>query len=236
MGQKPEVTVAIGRLELRRGDILLLCSDGLSGKVQADEMRDIVQQTGDLEIACKKLTDLANERGGEDNITVVVALAFGEDLPVPTRAETVTQTFEVLQDYAPPPSKPPPGEGEKKMTEEQKEKSKEEKKEEDPPKKEEAPKKEAAKEEKKEENAEKKAEKAEEKEKEDEEEEEEEKPAKKPEKKAATKEEDEEDEEDEIEKKPAAAAPPSQEQRVKEMVTLAVVVLGLGLLIYYVFR
>ena len=52
-------------------DIIVLCSDGLSGKLSRNEIRDLVYQN-DSEAACKKLTDLANQRGGEDNITVVV--------------------------------------------------------------------------------------------------------------------------------------------------------------------
>jgi serine/threonine protein phosphatase PrpC len=109
MGQKPEVHVAIGRLELRRDDVLLLCSDGLSGKVQAEEMLEIVKAERDLSVACRKLVDLANERGGEDNITVVLARADGEDLPERMRDESVTQTYELVKDYAPgrPASQPP---------------------------------------------------------------------------------------------------------------------------------
>jgi protein phosphatase len=52
-------------------DIIVLCSDGLSGKISRDEIRDLVYQN-DSTSACRKLTDLANQRGGEDNITVIV--------------------------------------------------------------------------------------------------------------------------------------------------------------------
>ena len=52
-------------------DIVVLCSDGLSGKISREEIRDIVYQN-DSEAACRKLTELANQRGGEDNITVIV--------------------------------------------------------------------------------------------------------------------------------------------------------------------
>ncbi len=99
MGQHPDVQVALGRLELRRGDKLLLCSDGLSGKVNADEMLAKVQQSPSLEAACRALVDLANERGGEDNITVVVARIDGEGVRVPQDQESLTQTFQVLAEY-----------------------------------------------------------------------------------------------------------------------------------------
>lgn len=52
-------------------DIIVLCSDGLSGKISREEIRDLVY-ANDSPTACRKLTDLANQRGGEDNITVVV--------------------------------------------------------------------------------------------------------------------------------------------------------------------
>jgi PPM family protein phosphatase len=99
MGQNPDVQVALGRLELRRGDKLLLCSDGLSGKLQSEEMLAQVQQAPSLEAACHALVDLANERGGEDNITVVLARVDGEGLSLPRDQETLTQTFQVLAEY-----------------------------------------------------------------------------------------------------------------------------------------
>lgn len=52
-------------------DIIVLCSDGLSGKISREEIRDLVYRN-DSTSACRKLTDLANQRGGEDNITVIV--------------------------------------------------------------------------------------------------------------------------------------------------------------------
>lgn len=99
MGQNPDVQVALGRLELRRGDWLLLCSDGLSGMVKAEEMRDAIMAEPTLDAACRRLIALANERGGEDNITVVIAEIDGEALAPPREAETLTQTFQVLAEY-----------------------------------------------------------------------------------------------------------------------------------------
>jgi PPM family protein phosphatase len=99
MGQNPDVQVALGRLELRRGDKLLLCSDGLSGKVTSEDMLAKVQQAPSLEAACHALVDLANERGGDDNITVVLARVDGDGLSVPKDQESLTQTFQVLAEY-----------------------------------------------------------------------------------------------------------------------------------------
>ena len=56
---------------IRRGDMFLLCSDGLSGPVAADEMRDALSRMGPQE-AARHLIGLACERGGEDNITTVI--------------------------------------------------------------------------------------------------------------------------------------------------------------------
>lgn len=53
------------------GDIVVICSDGLSGKISRQEICQLVIQN-DSETACKKLTEIANQRGGEDNITVIV--------------------------------------------------------------------------------------------------------------------------------------------------------------------
>ncbi len=106
VGLAPDVRVAIGRLELRRGDRLMLCSDGVTNQVNDDELKEILTRSEPRE-ACETIIALANERGGEDNETVIVADVLGEDLNEPVEFETVTSTFEVLQAFeARPTSKP----------------------------------------------------------------------------------------------------------------------------------
>lgn len=84
LGAQAELQPVTGRVRVFRDDILLLCSDGLSGKLRAEDMLRIVAGAGgDLARACGELIDEANERGGEDNITVVLARLTGEDLPEP---------------------------------------------------------------------------------------------------------------------------------------------------------
>jgi protein phosphatase len=84
LGAQPELQPVTGRVRAFRGDVLLLCSDGLSGKLRGEDMLRIVQESnGDLKRACEALVDEANERGGEDNITVVLARLTGDDLPAP---------------------------------------------------------------------------------------------------------------------------------------------------------
>lgn len=99
MGARPEVAVAIERVELRRGDFLLFCSDGLSGKVTQDEMRDAILTTATLSDACGRLVDLANARGGEDNITVVIAELDGDGLPETALNERMTRTLKSLSEF-----------------------------------------------------------------------------------------------------------------------------------------
>jgi len=81
LGAQTELAPATARIQIRKGDILLLCSDGLSGKLRNEEIREIVAESnGDLAAACKALVDQANYRGGEDNITVVLARFTGDEL------------------------------------------------------------------------------------------------------------------------------------------------------------
>ena len=84
LGAQSEITPVTGRIHLRQGDVLLLCSDGLSGKLRAEDIQQIVVSSQDnLAKACEMLIDEANHRGGEDNITVVLARFHGDDLEEP---------------------------------------------------------------------------------------------------------------------------------------------------------
>jgi protein phosphatase len=84
LGAQSEITPVTGRIHLRQGDVLLLCSDGLSGKLRAEDIQQIVVNSQDnLAKACEMLIDEANNRGGEDNITVVLARFHGDDLEEP---------------------------------------------------------------------------------------------------------------------------------------------------------
>jgi PPM family protein phosphatase len=81
LGAQTDLTPATGRIRIKKGDVLLLCSDGLSGKLRNDEIRQIVADSKqDLGAACTALIAEANNRGGEDNITVVLARFSGDEL------------------------------------------------------------------------------------------------------------------------------------------------------------
>jgi protein phosphatase len=83
LGPDPRVKVDLSHQQLRRGDTLILCSDGLSGLVRRDEFAQMVEKSPDLPTLCSALIDLANERGGPDNVTVVAVRFDGDGLPVP---------------------------------------------------------------------------------------------------------------------------------------------------------
>lgn len=77
IGREDSVVPDIGEaLDLREGDALVLCSDGLSDLVEPDEIAWVVERLGPHR-ACKRLVGLALERGGHDNVTVQVAY-YGE--------------------------------------------------------------------------------------------------------------------------------------------------------------
>lgn len=77
LGHEENVKVDLLRLDLAPGDKYLLCSDGLSNMVTDDEMNELVTSNNGDE-ALQKLVDLANERGGFDNITAVLVEVLGE--------------------------------------------------------------------------------------------------------------------------------------------------------------
>ena len=74
IGVNEEVTPDVSLNKLEVGDLYMMCTDGLTDMVQFDEIRDIlINLKGDLNNAAQRLVDLANARGGKDNITVVFA-------------------------------------------------------------------------------------------------------------------------------------------------------------------
>ena len=80
LGTTEEVSVDLTFLELRRGDRLLLCSDGLSGLVSQEVLREALGSESDPKQCCKRLVELANAAGGHDNVTVIVVEFDGEGL------------------------------------------------------------------------------------------------------------------------------------------------------------
>ena len=71
MGTEGSVKVDIYEIQCFKDDILVISSDGLSDKASPDEILELVNQN-ELDTACQKLVKLANDRGGEDNVTTIV--------------------------------------------------------------------------------------------------------------------------------------------------------------------
>ena len=83
LGVQEKVDVVISHVQLCRGDVVLLSSDGLHGPVADEEMCDILLAEPDPQKACEVLIAKALEREGPDNISVVVARFEGDGLPEP---------------------------------------------------------------------------------------------------------------------------------------------------------
>jgi protein phosphatase len=71
VGTDQSVNADIYEIQCFRDDILVVSSDGLIDKVPAEEIMELAHNNGP-DAACRKLVQLANDRGGEDNITVIV--------------------------------------------------------------------------------------------------------------------------------------------------------------------
>ncbi len=80
LGPEAQVRVDLTHQQVRRGDVLVLCSDGLSGQVSKEQIAAVVTAHDDLVTVCKTLIDMANEAGGPDNITVIAARFDGSAL------------------------------------------------------------------------------------------------------------------------------------------------------------
>lgn len=88
LGSAAEVEVDLTWQQVCRGDVIVLCSDGLFRVVTDAELAEAAGAAPELEPLCRALVDLANERGGPDNVTVVAFRVAGDALsePVPTAA------------------------------------------------------------------------------------------------------------------------------------------------------
>ena len=89
LGPESTVRVDLTRQSVRRGDVLILCSDGLSGLVRPEQIGAVVREESLLERVCERLIELANVAGGPDNITVVAARFDGATLPEPVAGDIV---------------------------------------------------------------------------------------------------------------------------------------------------
>ena len=75
LGTSQDVQEDIATLKLSEGDRLLLCSDGLTNMLEEKVISDVVLQNPQPEVAAPELIRRANDAGGDDNITVIIALS-----------------------------------------------------------------------------------------------------------------------------------------------------------------
>jgi protein phosphatase len=101
LGPEPHIKVDLTYQKLRRGDMLVLCSDGLSGQVTKDDIGRVIAEEKDLVSACRKLIELANDAGGPDNITVIIARFDGDGLSVEAEGDDVGHRVFSLPDSQP---------------------------------------------------------------------------------------------------------------------------------------
>jgi protein phosphatase len=80
MGVSPTVDVDVFEHDWAVNDILLLCSDGLHGAMEEDEIVSVLETDQPLEDMCETLTQAALENGGTDNITLILIRCEEEDL------------------------------------------------------------------------------------------------------------------------------------------------------------
>ena len=82
IGAKADVEVDFYEHRLKRGDIILMCTDGLSNMVEDEELFHIVQGGRDIVESGQALIEAAKENGGTDNIGVVLIEPFADEVSV----------------------------------------------------------------------------------------------------------------------------------------------------------
>lgn len=106
IGTKEDIQVAVTSMPLHSGDSLLLCSDGLSNKVKSPELLHMVTRRDVAQAACQDLIVAARQRGGEDNITALLAQFTGDSLATKSAPGKITTTLQSLSTFDPDRPKP----------------------------------------------------------------------------------------------------------------------------------
>ncbi len=121
LGTSETVQVDLTYADVCAGDVLMMCSDGLSGMIRGEEIQDVLETIEEPLEACRELTQRANRAGGHDNITVIVA-RFGSGFPPKEEAGPVAyQKFslpDVQEDQNDRPSYQAPEPGQANVSEE----------------------------------------------------------------------------------------------------------------------
>lgn len=80
VGARDEVEIDFFHVELQTGDMVLLCSDGLTNMVDDEMIRRILKESGSLRDRVEKLVETANRNGGKDNISVIVIEPLADEV------------------------------------------------------------------------------------------------------------------------------------------------------------
>lgn len=105
LGMQDQVVVDLQHDDPKPGDVYVLCSDGLSGMVDDDDILSIVKRHQDIRVSCTELIAMANEHGGEDNVTaVLVKIQDGAESTFAAEDVTVPGLVQ-LPSRIPPPGK-----------------------------------------------------------------------------------------------------------------------------------
>jgi PPM family protein phosphatase len=105
LGMQDQVVVDIQHDEPLEGDVYVLCSDGLSGMLTDEQLRDTITSSSDIRESCRRLIARANEHGGEDNITAVVIRIEKE--PAPSTGDDDIANRPTMVSPEPPKAAPP---------------------------------------------------------------------------------------------------------------------------------
>ncbi|PRQ05920.1 Serine/threonine phosphatase stp [Enhygromyxa salina] len=90
LGVQPVIQPEIVHVSLRAGDVLLMCSDGLTGPLEDARILELMLKYQDPVRCCRALTEAACAAGGPDNVTVAVGRFVGEGLQIPQGREPVS--------------------------------------------------------------------------------------------------------------------------------------------------
>ena len=78
VGAMAEIDVDLFRVSIGQGDVIMLCSDGMTNMADDEDIREVICSEGTLRDRAHRLVDMANENGGRDNISVVLIEPFAE--------------------------------------------------------------------------------------------------------------------------------------------------------------
>jgi serine/threonine protein phosphatase PrpC len=90
LGVQPVIQPELVHVSLRAGDVLMMCSDGLTGPLEDPRILELMLKYQDPVRCCRALTEAACAAGGPDNVTVAVGRFVGDGLPIPQGREPVS--------------------------------------------------------------------------------------------------------------------------------------------------